>query len=135
MEFLTVFASKIATWWATTPPTEMAWLALGITGQLMFSARWILQWLASEKVRASVVPSTFWYLSLCGGLMVLAYGIYRVEPVIILGQFGVLVYARNIYFLLKGNGKESLPPAMEAGAGASSGAATAAGVSAVQKKV
>jgi lipid-A-disaccharide synthase-like uncharacterized protein len=130
MELLTVFASKITTWWSTTPPTEMAWLALGITGQLLFSARWILQWLASEKVRASVVPSTFWYLSLSGGLMVLAYGIYRVEPVIILGQFGVLVYARNIYFLLKGNGEASIPPAMEDRAEASSGA-----VGTVQKKV
>ncbi len=129
MEFLTTFASKIAMWWSTTPPSEIAWLALGITGQLMFSARWILQWLASEKVRASVVPSTFWYLSLCGGLMVLAYGIYRVEPVIILGQFGVLVYARNIYFLLKGNGGASLPPVIES---AHSAAGTA--VSAVQKK-
>jgi lipid-A-disaccharide synthase-like uncharacterized protein len=137
MDFLATFGSKIATWWATTPPTEMAWIALGVTGQLMFSARWILQWLASEKVRASVVPSTFWYLSLCGGLMVLAYGLYRMEIVLILGQLGVLVYARNIYFLLKGNGEASLPPAMEGGA--SSGATTAAGVSAgvnaVQKKV
>jgi lipid-A-disaccharide synthase-like uncharacterized protein len=130
MEFLATFAAKIATWWSTTPPSEIAWLALGITGQLMFSARWILQWLASEKVRASVVPSTFWYLSLCGGLMVLAYGIYRMEPVIILGQFGVLVYARNIYFLLRGDGAASMPPAMDNGTGA---AASTAG--AVQKKV
>ena len=81
----------------------------------MFSMRWVLQWLASEKVRASVVPATFWYYSLIGGLMVLAYGIYRSEPVIILGQFGVLVYARNIYFLLKGE-PASPPPEIEAGA-------------------
>jgi lipid-A-disaccharide synthase-like uncharacterized protein len=93
---------KLATWWATSTGTDVLWVAVGIIGQLLFSARWILQWLASEKVRQSVVPTTFWYLSLVGGLMVLAYGIYRVEPVIILGQFGVFIYARNIYLLLKG---------------------------------
>jgi lipid-A-disaccharide synthase-like uncharacterized protein len=104
--------TKLAAWWASTSGTEKAWLAVGLTGQIMFSMRWVLQWLASEKVRASVVPATFWYYSLVGGLMVLAYGIYRVEPVIILGQLGVLVYARNIYFLLRG-GHASHPPTIE----------------------
>jgi lipid-A-disaccharide synthase-like uncharacterized protein len=67
----------------------------------MFSARWIIQWLASERMRRSIVPETFWYLSLVGGLLVLAYGVWKREPVIILGQFGVFIYARNIYFLLR----------------------------------
>ena len=107
--------AKLTTWWTSTTPAEKSWLAVGIVGQLMFSMRWVLQWLASEKVRASVVPATFWYYSLIGGLMVLAYGIYRSEPVIILGQFGVLVYARNIYFVLKGE-PASPPPEIEAGA-------------------
>jgi lipid-A-disaccharide synthase-like uncharacterized protein len=105
-------AAKIAAWWTTTSMAEKTWLAVGLTGQLMFSMRWVLQWLASEKVRASVVPATFWYYSLIGGLMVLAYGIYRLEPVIILGQFGILVYARNIYFLLRGQ-QISPPPALD----------------------
>lgn len=101
--------AKGAAWWASTTATEKTWLLFGIVGQLMFSMRWVLQWLASEKVRASVVPATFWYYSLVGGLMVLAYGIYRMEPVIILGQFGVLVYARNIYFLLAGQKSDAIP--------------------------
>jgi lipid-A-disaccharide synthase-like uncharacterized protein len=104
MDILTALATKVTTWWAGTSLSEMTWLAVGIVGQLMFSMRWILQWMASERARASVMPATFWYYSLIGGLMVLAYGIYRLEPVIILGQFGVLVYARNLYFLLKGQG-------------------------------
>ncbi len=102
MDILTTLAGKFTAWWTGTSLSEMTWLAVGIVGQLMFSMRWLLQWMASERARASVMPTTFWYYSLIGGLMVLGYGMYRLEPVIILGQFGVLVYARNIYFLLKG---------------------------------
>ena len=105
--------AKLATWWQTTPAVDMTWLAVGITGQLMFSARWIIQWLASEKVRKSVVPTTFWYFSLVGGLMVLSYGLWKADPVIIIGQFGILIYARNIYLLLRGAVPEE-PPAIDA---------------------
>lgn len=111
MELMT----KLATWWQTTPALDKTWLAVGLTGQLMFSARWIIQWLASEKVRKSVVPSTFWYFSLVGGLMVLSYGLWKMDPVIILGQFGVLIYARNIYLLLRGATPDT-PPAIDANA-------------------
>ena len=107
MDVVAPIAAKAAAWWAGTTWNEVTWLAVGIVGQLLFSMRWILQWMASERARASVMPATFWYFSLIGGLMVLAYGIYRLEPVIILGQFGVLVYARNIYFLLKGHAAPS----------------------------
>ena len=111
MDLLAPIAAKLATWWTGSSAVDMVWLAIGLGGQLLFSMRWVLQWLASEKVRASVMPATFWYYSLIGGLMVLSYGIYRQEPVIILGQVGVLVYARNIYFLLKGS-PAAAPPAM-----------------------
>lgn len=94
--------NEIAHWWRTVSPIDLTWLAVGLGGQVLFSARWIIQWLASERVRRSIVPEIFWYLSLAGGLLVLAYGIYKREPVLILGQFGVLIYARNIYFLLSG---------------------------------
>jgi lipid-A-disaccharide synthase-like uncharacterized protein len=104
--------AKLATWWQTTSAFDKTWLAIGLTGQLMFSARWILQWLASEKVRKSVVPTTFWYFSLVGGLMVLSYGIHKADPVIILGQFGIFIYARNIYLLLRGDQPDT-PPAIE----------------------
>jgi lipid-A-disaccharide synthase-like uncharacterized protein len=53
----------------------------------------------SEKSRRSTMPELFWYLSFAGGVLVLSYGLYRVDPVIVLGQFGVLIYARNLMLL------------------------------------
>jgi lipid-A-disaccharide synthase-like uncharacterized protein len=100
MDILAPIATKLAAWWAQTPVHKTV-SVIGIAGQLMFSMRWIGQWLASERAGTPVVPATFWYYSLLGGLMVLTYGIYFLDPVVILAQFGVLVYARNIYFLLK----------------------------------
>lgn len=95
--------SKLATWWATTPTTELVWLAIGLSAQMMFSMRFILQWLASERARRSIVPEAFWYFSFAGGLMLLAYAIYRMDPVFILGQGGgLLIYARNIHFIWRG---------------------------------
>lgn len=92
--------SKLAHWWATTPTQEIAWLAIGFTAQLMFSMRFIVQWIASERARRSIVPEMFWYFSMLGGAMLLAYAIYRGDPVFILGQaMGLLIYARNIYFI------------------------------------
>lgn len=105
--------NQMTTWWQVTPALDKTWLLVGLVGQMLFSMRWIIQWLASEKVRKSVVPATFWYCSLVGGLLVLSYGIWKQDPVIIVGQFGVLVYARNIYMLIRGNRPEQ-PPAIEA---------------------
>lgn len=74
-----------------------AWLGVGLAGQLLFSLRFIVQWIASEKAQRSVVPRVFWYLSLAGGLTLLAYAIHRVDPVFIIGQAaGSLIYARNL---------------------------------------
>lgn len=79
---------------------KLLWLAVGMFGQALFSARFIIQWLASEKLRRSVVPVSFWYFSLIGGFVLLAYAIYRRDPVFVLGQaFGAVIYVRNLYFL------------------------------------
>ena len=79
---------------------DLAWLVVGLTAQLMFSARFLIQWITSERRRQSVIPNAFWYFSLAGGLLLLAYGIRRGEPVIILGQiFGIVVYARNLWLI------------------------------------
>ncbi len=76
------------------------WLIIGFLGQALFSARFIIQWLASEKERKSVVPLAFWYFSLFGGVVLLAYAIHRRDPVFILGQaFGAIIYVRNLYFI------------------------------------
>jgi lipid-A-disaccharide synthase-like uncharacterized protein len=79
---------------------DQVWLAIGLLGQAMFSARFLVQWIATERRRQSVVPRQFWYFSVGGGLTLLAYAIYRRDPVFILGQSaGLFVYARNLYFI------------------------------------
>ena len=78
----------------------LAWLALGFAGQALFSARFAVQWIASEKRRRSVVPRAFWWLSLGGGGALLAYAVYRRDPVFILGQAaGLVVYGRNLVLI------------------------------------
>ena len=82
--------------------TEYAWLAIGLLGQALFSARFLVQWIASERKKQSVVPRQFWYFSIGGGLTLLVYALYRRDPVFILGQgAGLFVYARNLYFIHK----------------------------------
>jgi len=81
---------------------EMIWLAVGLAGQALFSARFLIQWLASEKAKKSIIPDAFWYLSIAGGLTLLSYAIYRLDPVFIIGQSaGVFVYSRNIILLAR----------------------------------
>jgi lipid-A-disaccharide synthase-like uncharacterized protein len=78
------------------------WLIIGFTGQALFSARFLVQWIASERRRDSVVPVAFWWLSLLGGLTLLSYASYKQDPVIIVGQaMGLVVYARNLMLVGK----------------------------------
>lgn len=78
------------------------WLAVGFTGQAMFSMRFLVQWLSTEKQRKSVIPIAFWYFSILGGATLLAYALHRADPVFIVGQgAGLLIYSRNLYFVLK----------------------------------
>lgn len=78
------------------------WVAFGLAAQLVFGARFILQWLASERAGRSVIPISFWFLSLAGGLMTFAYGLVRREPIIIFGQVvSTAIYLRNIAFVLR----------------------------------
>jgi lipid-A-disaccharide synthase-like uncharacterized protein len=88
--------------------TESIWIGVGLLGQFLFSMRFIIQWIASEKRRQSVIPEMFWVFSISGGLVLLSYAIWRKDPVFILGQsFGVFIYARNIYFIYRR--KETTP--------------------------
>lgn len=80
--------------------SEYIWLAIGLIGQGIFSARFIVQWLVSEKVKKSVIPVAFWYLSLLGGITLLLYSIYKRDPVFIIGQAsGVFIYSRNLFLI------------------------------------
>ncbi len=76
------------------------WLVLGFVAQGLFSARFLVQWVASEKAGRSVMPVMFWHLSIVGTVLLLAYAIYRRDPVFILGQSaGLLVYFRNLFLI------------------------------------
>jgi lipid-A-disaccharide synthase-like uncharacterized protein len=80
---------------------KLSWVVLvGFFGQFMFTMRFIVQWIASERARKSVFPVAFWFFSIGGGLVSFGYALSIKDPVFILGQgFGVFVYARNLYFV------------------------------------
>jgi lipid-A-disaccharide synthase-like uncharacterized protein len=81
-------------------------ILVGYTAQGLFSMRFVVQWIASERAGRSVVPMTFWIFSIGGGLMLLGYAVYRRDPVFIIGQaFGVFVYLRNLQFVLRSGGQ------------------------------
>ena len=78
------------------------WVLLGFAAQGLFTMRFLVQWIASERAKRSVIPLAFWYFSIAGGLLLLIYALYRRDPVFIAGQaFGVFVYLRNLYFVLR----------------------------------
>ena len=77
------------------------WVILGFIAQGFFTMRFVVQWIASERARDSVVPVAFWFFSIGGGVLLLIYALYRKDPVFIAGQgFGLFVYLRNLYFIL-----------------------------------
>jgi lipid-A-disaccharide synthase-like uncharacterized protein len=81
---------------------ETLWLVVGFAGQVAFTGRFVLQWLYSEYKKRSVIPTNFWYLSIVGSTLLLAYAIYREDPVFIAGQaFGSIVYFRNLQLIAK----------------------------------
>ncbi|HEX3440254.1 MAG TPA: lipid-A-disaccharide synthase N-terminal domain-containing protein [Pseudolabrys sp.] len=81
-------------------------ILIGYVAQGLFAMRFVVQWIASERAGRSVVPTTFWVFSIGGGLMLLAYALYRKDPVFIIGQaFGVFVYLRNLQFVLRNGGQ------------------------------
>lgn len=78
------------------------WLIVGFVGQALFSMRFILQWVQSERAKRSVIPIAFWYFSLAGSIVLLAYAIHRQDPVFILGQAaGNVIYLRNLWLIFR----------------------------------
>ncbi|MGH9440812.1 MAG: lipid-A-disaccharide synthase N-terminal domain-containing protein [Thermoanaerobaculia bacterium] len=76
------------------------WLAIGLGGQLLFSLRFLVQWIASERRGESYIPIIFWHLSIGGSIVLLAYAIHRRDVVFELGQAGgILVYVRNLWLI------------------------------------
>ena len=92
--------ASLSQWWANISWIDLFWVCFGLAAQMMFAMRFILQIIASERVKRSIVPETFWYFSFAGGLGLLLYAIHKVDPVFMLGQaLGLGIYARNIYFI------------------------------------
>ena len=78
------------------------WVVLGFIAQALFSMRFVVQWIASERAGKSIIPTTFWMFSIGGGLLLLVYALYRKDPVFIAGQaLGVFIYLRNLHFVLR----------------------------------
>lgn len=77
--------------------SETIWIAIGFLGQALFSSRFLVQWVASERERRSIIPVAFWYFSLAGGLTLFSYALWRADPVFIAGQgMGIFIYVRNL---------------------------------------
>lgn len=82
--------------------TDIVWLTVGFGGQALFSMRFLLQWIHSERQKKSVFPVAFWYFSILGSISLLIYAIHKRDPVFTIGQtFGVFVYSRNLYFIFR----------------------------------
>jgi len=104
-----VFRLLNITGWAS-----LAWVALGLGGQVVFSCRFLIQWIVSEKQRQSVIPTAFWWISLLGGVCLFTYFVWRRDLVGVLGQStGIVIYARNLRLIAKQKRRE----ARKAGAG------------------
>jgi lipid-A-disaccharide synthase-like uncharacterized protein len=88
-----------------TSPIGFAWVTLGLLGQLVFTARMLVQWIASERSGRSVIPVAFWWLSLGGAVMLVIYFVWRRDIVGVLGQAtGLFVYARNLVLIRRSRG-------------------------------
>lgn len=78
------------------------WITIGLTAQVLFFLRFLIQWIVSERKKESVIPIQFWYLSIAGSLMLLMYSIWRKDPVFIVGQcMGSIIYVRNLLLIYK----------------------------------
>ncbi|HUP45545.1 MAG TPA: lipid-A-disaccharide synthase N-terminal domain-containing protein [Thermoanaerobaculia bacterium] len=84
------------------PRTWDLWVAIGLSGQMLFGSRFLVQWIASERKKTSHIPILFWYLSLSGGIVTALYAIHRRDPVFIIGQSaGLMVYIRNLMLIYR----------------------------------
>lgn len=82
--------------------TSHFWVTFGVVAQGMFFGRFLLQWIVSEKRKQSVIPVGFWWLSIMGSTMLLAYAIHRRDPVFVLGQsMGFIIYIRNLVLIYR----------------------------------
>ncbi len=90
----------LAGWLGADTRAELLWILVGLGGQLLFMMRFLVQWVVSERAKRSTIPVAFWWLSIGGAIILLAYAIYRADPVFIVGQsLGFFIYARNLWLI------------------------------------
>lgn len=83
------------------------WVLWGFIAQIMFMMRFMIQWIASERVGRSIVPVAFWFFSIGGGALLLTYAIVKKDPVFIAGQgLGLIIYFRNLWLIYKEKRKD-----------------------------
>lgn len=89
------------------------WVLLGLAAQALFTGRFLVQWIASERAGRSVIPVAFWFFSIGGGSLLLVYALWRRDPVFILGQgAGLLVYVRNLWFIRRERREQVADPGL-----------------------
>ncbi len=89
---------------------EQIWIAVGMLGNLLFFSRWIVQWIESERAGRSVIPLAFWFFSIGGSVVLLAYAIYRRDPVFIVSQLpNSIIYFRNIHLVRRARRQDAAP--------------------------
>lgn len=100
---MTEIATALAEWFRVVFVDQFSgWVILGFIAQACFTMRFLVQWLASERARRSVIPVAFWFFSILGGGLLLLYAIQRQDPVIIVGQaFGIVIYSRNLWLIFR----------------------------------
>ena len=87
-------------WLHVSSAVEFWWVMVGLAGELLFMGRFLVQWIASERVGKSVVPLSFWYFSIGGAVILFAYALYPKDPVFVLGQsLGLSIYFRNLWLI------------------------------------
>jgi lipid-A-disaccharide synthase-like uncharacterized protein len=83
------------------------WLAIGLAGQALFGARFLVQWIASERAGRSVIPNAFWYLSVAGSVFLVSYAVQRGDPVFIFGEtVTALIFVRNLVLIRRAQAAE-----------------------------
>lgn len=106
-------------WFRDMSPSDLIWTGIGLSGQLMFSMRFIYQWFKSEQAKRSIVPEAFWYFSLFGGVTLFIYALRQRDIVFSIGQgTGLLIYVRNIWLIWNEKGRLSASEAAQGGDGA-----------------
>jgi lipid-A-disaccharide synthase-like uncharacterized protein len=103
-------AAERGAWWPESTLGRL-WVVFGFGAQLMFGARFLVQWILSERRGESYIPLAFWYLSIGGGIMLLTYALlWKHDPVVAMGQLlGLIVYARNLVLLRRKNPNDGTP--------------------------